>query len=134
MVVKLDKKVAREIQLEMAAALQAVADKHGVSIKPAGGVVGDISMKLKFEVTVKDEAAVEALARSTFNVMAHAYGLEPRHFGTIIQSGGKRLQLVGIEVSRIKYPIKMKNVDTGVVALYTDAVVPRIKLARGDAQ
>ncbi len=129
-VVKFDTALAREIQSEMATALQGIAQKYNISIVQGGGSVGPIECKLSFQVKVKvkDQAAAEDAERAVFNRFCHGFGLKPEHFGAMIVVKGETRQLVGLAPNRPKYPIKLKNVATGETTLWTTSVLAKVQV------
>jgi hypothetical protein len=125
----MDKKIAKIVQDEAAAALKAIAEKHGMTVVPNGGTVGGIDMVLKFRFKTADTAAIVASERAEFDAYCGIFGLEPQDFGAKFQTNSRTYTVVGLSLNRRKYPIIVAD-ETGKRMLFTDMVVDRIKAAR----
>ena len=124
----MDRKIAKIVQDEAAAALVAIAAKHGMTVRAHGGQLADISMVLKFEFKTADTAAIADAEKAEFEACAAIFGLEAGDFGATFHANGQTYKVVGLNLKRRKYPIVVENAQ-GKRQLFTDMVVDRIKLA-----
>ncbi len=125
----MDKKLATIIQNEAAAALLAIAEKHGMTVKPHGGTLADISMILKFEFKTADSDAIKGAEKREFEQYASLFGLEADDYGATFFANGQTFTLVALDLKRRKFPIIVENAQ-GKRSCFTDIVVDRIKLGR----
>jgi hypothetical protein len=82
-------------------------------------------MILKFEFKTADTAAIADAEKAEFDRYAHLFGLEPTDFGAKFSANGKTYTVIGLDLKRRKFPIKVKG-DDGKVQMFTDLVVDRI--------
>jgi len=127
-VTKFDKSVVNTMHAEMEASLQAIARKYNVGIHMAGGSFSPVEATLKFKLKIMDQQAAEEGERAIFERYCRAFGLRPEHFGVFITVKGERRQFVGLEPSRPKFCIKLKDAD-GTIRLWSRSVLPRIQNA-----
>lgn len=123
MITTLDTKTANLLQKEMAAALQSVAQRHGVKITPHGGTIGasHLDVMTKFKVQVEDAAAKAEARKKEFDAYCELFGLKPEHFGATFMSRGVTYTIVGLELKRRKYPIRAIG-DDGKELLFAESV------------
>ena len=128
----MDKKLATLISNEAIAALEAVAAKHGMTVRSHGGQVGDIDAVLKFQFKVADKGALAAAEKAEFERYAYAFGLEPTDYHAAFAANGKTYTLVAFDLKRRKFPILAEDA-TGKRVCFTDMVVDRVIQNRGGA-
>ena len=126
MITKFDRQTAKALSAEIETALAAIAAKHGLTIAAAGGTIGTVSLKLKFECKVNDPAASAKQERDTFNVYAAMFGLRPEHFGATFQYKRQVFRLIGILPNRPKFPLRAMNVETGKELLFPQQMASKI--------
>jgi hypothetical protein len=116
----IDKDKVREIQADIKTVLEGVAAKHGLTVEVGGGRF-DASQYIP-KVTFKAPGA----DRAAFERDAGQVGLAADDFGRIVTlSGGRRFELLGINLRRPKYPILARNLDDDKVYKLTEAAVAR---------
>jgi len=95
---------------EALAALQAVADKYGLTVARKSGNYSDASFNVTLTFSAKTGSGVPAdFARS-----APLIGLKPEDYGkTFTTYGGKTYRVTGINLRRAKYPVSAEDVNTG---------------------
>jgi hypothetical protein len=120
----MDKKLATLIQNEATIALEAIAAKHGMTVRAHGGSLGDLSTILKFEFKPAGEALADA-ERKEFESYATVFGLAPSDYGATFVANNKQYRLVGFDLKRRKFPILAVGPD-GKRICFTDLVVDRI--------
>lgn len=120
------KPITKAIADEIEAALQGVAAKHGISIRYNGGtLLGDTKVVLKLALESQDPDA----QRSEFAQVASLFNLTAADYGKVIKVNGRDMKLVGFDLKRRKFPLKMQVVSDGSFIGLTDVVIPRIKAA-----
>jgi hypothetical protein len=120
------KPVTKALAAEIEAALQGVAAKHGISICYAGGtLLGDNKVVLKIALESQDPDAL----RSEFEKVAPIFNLTVADYGKVLTVNGREMRLVGFDLKRRKFPLKMQAVADGTIFGLTEAIIPRIKAA-----
>jgi len=107
-----DRATVRSLMKEMEAALQGVADKHGIVLKRKGcsfrGNVCPVPFEFRVE-RVTEEGNVETPESVTYKQQAAMHGLKPEWlFEWFTDFSGKRLQVVGLKPRRRKYPVVVR--------------------------
>lgn len=126
MIKTFNKPVTKAIAAEIEAALQGVAAKHGIAIAYSGGtILGDTKVVLKLALTSKDPDA----QRSAFAQLAPAVGLDANDYGKVIPVNGRDMRLVGIDLRKRRFPLKMQIVGTNEFRGVTESLIERIKAA-----
>ena len=100
-----DRSALRLISDEVEAAVQAIAERHGLTIKAAGGVYGTNEGSVKLVVKVKQAASGLSADEDTFRKYAQLYGLEPAWFGQTFRSGGRTYTISGISLTSRTRPV-----------------------------
>jgi hypothetical protein len=103
----------RMLSAEITQELQALAQRHGLDITAGGGQIGTTELVIKVVAKTSDTSAIEAKERRELGMYGRFAGLTEHHYNTIIVEGGTRYQLKGYSPNRPKYPIDMKNLNTG---------------------
>ena len=102
----MDRATAKELHDDMMAALQPVAEKHGMEIVKAGGNISPTVFLAKFEVCeVSNDGVAQTRERTDFAEHANSFGLKPGDLGRTFISNGIRYTIVGLKPGRSKYPI-----------------------------
>lgn len=103
---EMDKATVKALAAEMEAALKAVAEKNGVTIKFGGGKYDPTAGTFNPKVTVELPDA----KKREFEAYCGIYGLEPEDFGKSFTVGGKTFTVSGLASGRSsKYPILAMN-------------------------
>jgi len=122
-----DRVTCRAMSAEIIAALQGIADKYGVSIKPAGGRFTTDNWTNKIEVSIVDNSGTAVTKEvSNFNNYCHLFGLSKSDLGKAFSSNGKTFILCGLNPSAHKMPIIGRNAITGKMFKFPLTVVSRI--------
>lgn len=125
----MNKIVANQLQSDCIAALQAVAEKHGFTVRAHGGTLAEISAVLKFEFKTADQNAIRENERCDFEIGAVVFGLEPSDYRREFIANGKPFKVVAFDYKRRKYPIIAEKAD-GTRTCFTETVVKAIVAAR----
>lgn len=97
-----------QIQKEMIAACQAVAEAHGLVAEDGGVQEMDLQSSFAFNVRVGIPGADGAIfepGKALFEVMAESYGLAPGDLGRKFTVRGETFRITGLNPNRPKYPI-----------------------------
>ena len=129
-----DRTAVRAVMNECEAALQAVADKHGLKLVRKGCSYRENECPVAFKLltTVTDAAGdVVTPEAQDFKRCATLFGLKPEDLGRVFLSPtGKRFRICGAKPRNRKYPILAKCVLTDKVYKFPeDQVVRALVLA-----
>jgi hypothetical protein len=107
-----DKATVHTLITDMEAALQSVADKHGIILKRKNCSYRSNVCAVPFEVCVERVTAdgnVETPESATYKARCFQFGLKPEWlFEWFTDFLGKRLQVVGLKPRRRKYPVVVR--------------------------
>jgi len=123
----LDKGTVRKLHVEMRESMRVLAQKYGLTIREAGGSFQPLQATLKFQVSINDVDAVETQQKAAFELHCSSYNVRPEHYRKEIVLKGSMWRLIGFELSRPKYCVRMQNVETGNVSLWSDAVLAKVR-------
>ena len=106
-ITEFDRPTLRALRGEIAAALKAVATKHGIALTAAGVSFDAQRFTLKIEGAV---IGADGKAGS-FAQHAHLFGLAPGDLGKRIMLGGKRFTIVGLRPNARKRPVLLEDAN-----------------------
>lgn len=131
-ITKLDKKSLTDLRPEIDAALKELGERLGLKLRAGNGSYSPDGAEahFKLEIKVDDPAVQEAAERAEFDRYCGMFDLIPEDFGLEFRAGSKRYKLLGLELKRRKWPLKVRDLDADKVVLLTDAAVLHIKMAR----
>lgn len=129
----LNKKSLTALRPQIDAALAELGERLGLKFTAGSGSYGGAIGHFKLQIAVDDPAIKEAADRAEFERYCGLYQLEPTDFGIEFAAGSKRYRLVGLQLSRSKYPIRVRDLAADKEVLLTDAAVLHIKAARAKA-
>jgi hypothetical protein len=132
MIKVLDKAALKMLAPEIEAAVQAVAAKHGVTLKYAGGTYGDRAV-IKLEIGLTGEAA-EGEQKRQFEQWCGLYGFNPEHYGAEFTVKHETFRLIGFNPSRDKYPLACIEVASGRAVSYGRLAIAHILKAYDEAR
>jgi hypothetical protein len=96
------------------AALQAVAEKYGVTVKYAGGSYSGTNCTVKFEFsTMAEDGTVMDRHASDFKRYAQLYGLPADALGKVITHNGEQYTITGLTQRGGKFPVTVNRVRDG---------------------
>lgn len=116
----MDKAKAKALSTEVDAALQAIAERNGLSVKVGGGSYDAGSFRPKVEFKEGDADASE------FAQFASMYGLKPEDFGRQFIANGKLFKVSGLAIRSPKRPVLATQVSTGRVFKFDDDTVAHL--------
>lgn len=127
-ITKIDRTSAREIETAAIAALKEVAERFGLAVAPAGGVIGtentDVTLRFKFKVT--DVVVVADAERTAWNARCRYVGLLETHYLASFTANGEQYVAVAIEPNRHKFPIVGLRVSDGKRFKFQGSMADRI--------
>lgn len=103
-----------EIAKEVVAALQSIAEKHGINLKKGRGTFdrNNWTMKLEWSIVAKN-GTPNTKEKTDLDRFGVAMGLPANSYGKEFTYSGSRFKVVGLKVSSHKYPIIGERVSTG---------------------
>lgn len=128
-IVSFDRQNLPALRTAIEAALKTVGTEFNVDLRTGNCTFGDGEAKFQLHAKLADPAAKEEAAKKKFALYASMYGLREQDFGKVFVVAGEKLQIVGINPKKVKYPFECKKLSTGKVMLYTDAIVERVRAA-----
>jgi hypothetical protein len=108
-VTKFDRENATAVQADILAALQEVAQKHGLMFINSGGSIGTTECTFKIKAVVKDQKAAKDSAKEEFENYANIIGYKKEWFGKSFRQGNTIYTITGVAPTRDATPIKAKN-------------------------
>lgn len=126
-ITKFDRKNANALHDALAAAITETAAEFGVSVRKAGGSIGETKTTLKFEFAVTDPVAAADAEVREFRLLAPAFDLSISHYKARFVTRGSTFELIGFAPRRSKFPFKCRDITTGKVMLYPDYIRELLK-------
>lgn len=111
------------------AALKELGEKLGITFSAGNGSFGGAEAHFKLNMKVADPSIQEAAKRDEFARYCSLFDLQPEDYGKTFRAGRTEYRLIGLELKRSKYPLRVMNLTENKVVLLTDAVVPAIRAA-----
>lgn len=125
-----DRAVCGAIAKEIENDLQALAKKHGLQIRAAGGSFGLTNYTMKLELSViGSDGEVQSREAEAFKQSATFYGLAPEDLGREFTYQGSKYKLVGLRPSARKMPFICLRSDGRMMKFPT--LIIRSLLAKG---
>ena len=106
------------LQSEAAAVLKTLAEKHGLTVRQAGGTFDVTKATLKFEFAIAGEDA----ERTQFAKDAPQIGCTAADYGKTAVINKETATLVGFELRRRSFPVKIKKADGKIVLMKEDVL------------
>ncbi len=126
-------KTCNAMQKESVAALNAIAQKYGFTVRENGGTIGSVDVTLKFKFTVADKAALSEAEREKFNLYCGMFNMLPSDYRAEFSIKGVPHTLIGFNARRPKFPVIARDMNSGKTILYTDLVLDRVRALRAKA-
>lgn len=106
----MDKRTANRLHSAMENDLQALAEKHGLTIRQKGGSISRTGGVFKFEVAIKETKSGEigGIAADAFRQIATVFGMKAEDLGREFVAHGIKHKIVGCKTSRTSKPILTK--------------------------
>jgi hypothetical protein len=123
----LNKQTVKALGEEMAAALQVVAQRHGIEITRSGGTFADLEATLKFTVrltsaTGETQAALDWKANA--DILHDLYNIKADWLGQTFESGGRTYTVSGFIPKRPSKCIEITR-DDGKALITTPENIKR---------
>ena len=116
---------------ELEAAAEAIAAKHGLSVKRGRGVYTNDSASLKMEFAIVGENGIAKTREATdFEFLADEFGLMPSDLGAVFTSRGTAYTLSGLKARSPKFPFVATRVSDGSPFKFTKSIVQSVIAAR----
>lgn len=118
--------VAKQIQSEIAAAIQTVAEKYKLKLEKNGCTYSDVGIKFSLAFGIASEDGSNARYVHDFTQFAPMMGLSLSWLGKTASLTNDRWTLLGMDMDRRKYNTVMRNARTGEVKLYAHTDIARV--------
>jgi hypothetical protein len=125
-----DRTTMRALGREIEDAVAAVAAKHGISLKYAGGTFDANNFTMKIAgATIAQNGDVITKAHADFEKYAPIFGLAPTDLGRQFRTpAGKEYRISGLKPASSKFPVLATQVGTGKTFKFpAGAVVSMLK-------
>lgn len=109
----MDRAIAKLISADIEAALQPVAETHGLQIKSKGGRFDDTTYTAKIECSEISNGVAQTPKRREFISMCDAFGLKPEQLDATFKVRGETYRITGLAPSRQRYPVIAERVSDG---------------------
>ena len=119
MITQFTASVSNSLHDEAKSLLDALAEKHGCTVRRDGGSYELTRATLKFVFEVKGEAA----ERLQFAKDCAFLGCKPEDYGRVATINREEYVLIGFALNRRAYPVKVRKVATAKVSLFRDDVL-----------
>lgn len=107
-----DKATVRSLTIEIEAALQSVADAHGVSIKRGSASFDQSTIKLSIQIaTIDDSGMVSTREAMKFPTFCKMFNLDPEDLGKTFHDQGRLFTVTGLKPGNPKFPVMVKRDD-----------------------
>ena len=118
----------KEFRADFQEAVKSLESKYGVVINAQK--ITYSSDSFSFKVEVQNGTSHEDVNKTTFNKYCVLYGLEESDFGRVFKQGGEEFQIVGINPSKRKNNIVIKNTQTGSQYICPPNFIPFVREKR----
>jgi len=131
MIKAFDKQNLQQLRADMDAAIQQVAQKHGITIrlKNISYLPERATSKLEFIATgeaasaANPQAAQEAIYAADFKRYCSSFGLKPEQHGATFKHGRDTYKLVGLKPRAPKNPILAKSFTNGRIYILPESAI-----------
>jgi len=108
-------KKAEQINKDLLEALNKVAAKHGLELKPSRGrfTESNFRKRVEFMAVDSDGETLTKERRDLDHYKARKLGLSSADFGKLMTIDGKQFELIGFRTRAPKRPLQIRNVETG---------------------
>lgn len=116
----------RVLSAAITEALKDVGDKFNIDINVGGGQIGETGGRVNVEVKIRADATGESPAKKEFEKYCSLYGMKPEHYHATFSNGGTLYRVVGLVLSRPKFPISCERIHDGKSLLFTTDIVRKL--------
>jgi len=109
------------VRKDVMLAMNEVAKKHGLSVLPDSRITYDTNSFYFTKITF-EEGTLEDSEKRDFETNCIYYNFEKKDYLAKFAGRDEVLELIGFATTRTKYPIKMRNVETKKILLYTKEI------------
>lgn len=110
----MDRKSLRAFNAEAMAALEKIADEHGMNIRAGTHRFTEANATLKFELMdVSPSGEVKSPEAEAWKLNAHRYGFQAEDLGGTFVSRGETYKITGLKTRRPKYPVSATKLSNG---------------------
>jgi|ERR1035437_1224884 hypothetical protein len=98
------------IRKDINAAIQSIAEKHGITLHVGHGSYTSASVTFKLEGKLSGNSEAMVSQNKSYAIML---GLPENIVGSTFTSQGKKMKITGLNPKKPKYAIEVKDIDTG---------------------
>ena len=113
MVSNFDRPTCALLRAEIEKALEAVAKKNGIQIRPKSGTYDGNALVLQIECAVIQDGTVMTREATYFVNFATLYGFEPSDLGREFTKGSEKYRLDGLKTGASRFPILATRLRDG---------------------
>lgn len=106
-----DRVTCQRLAKELLAAVEPVAAKYCLGVKPGGGSFDTLTWTEKLTFTVQETKDGKSAEQAQFEQLCAIYHLRPEHFGMGFTWNGTRYRLTGVQPSRPKFAIQGRRLS-----------------------
>ena len=112
----IDRLLLQILRPEIDAALAALGEKHGLTIRAAGGSYGGTFGTFKLEIIpAAADGEIVGKEAEAFKVNADQFCMKPEDLGREFTAGGEKYRIVGAKPRASKMPILIKRLSDGSI-------------------
>lgn len=122
---EIDKKTAKALTDEITASVDEILARHGLTRSKTSSKYGDLySVTISADVLSVGVNGVNTTSKAArdYERYAASYGLPQGLLGKTFRVNGSEYAFAGIAVQRPKYPIYVRNVETGAMSFFQEGV------------
>ena len=125
---KITKQFAKDLTVDINAALDAVAHKHDIGIRIGSGSYDDHNLTLKLEIVSRSEDGVMlSVEAQAFKRQACVFGLKAKDLGREFTWRGAKYTICGLKPKSPKFPILAIRKDGRTCKFGAEMVVRALK-------
>jgi len=117
----MDKAQAKVVQVAVGEAIKAVYAQHGLTVTSSRVTYDDSTLNLTVKATVADPAA----QAKTWDNYAPVFDLPEGGVGKVITLNRKAYRIIGLDLNRRAYPVRVEDLATGRPVLFKAPAVAR---------
>lgn len=123
---QIDRAAATLLQNEIAAAVRAIAEKHGLKVASNRCTYGASEAKFSLTLGVIGEDGVDARYRTEWDSLHGLYGFDASDLGKTFRTASGEVRIVGLDSKRRKFPVVCQHTTTGKISLFVVKDVRRM--------
>lgn len=120
----MDRQNAKVLAQDMLAALESVAQKHGVKFSQKSGNYTGTTLTLRIEAAILNaDGVAETRERKDYTLYCNLYDLKPEWLDATFPANGTTYQIVGLNTRKHKNPVLAKRTDNGKIYIFPADII-----------